>query len=153
MAVSGIGIVSSSTSSSQLPAATLTQQDFLSILLTQLQFQDPLKPMDDEEFVAQLAQFSALEVNTEESAKLDSLISFNSINQGINLLGRTVTVSSSQSGLSGSQAASGVVTAVDFSTGEPLLTVTTSTNTLTSVGLSSVTQVLTPTSTSSTTGN
>jgi flagellar basal-body rod modification protein FlgD len=150
MAISGIGIVSSNSSTSQLPTSTLTQQDFLSILLTQLQFQDPLKPMDDEEFVAQLAQFSALEVNTEASAKLDTLVSFSSINQGVNLLGRTVTINDSQAGLSGSQAASGVVTAVDFSSGEPLLTVTTSTTTLTSVGLANVTLVQQP---SNPTGN
>ena len=144
MAVSGIGIVSSNASSSQLTTSKLTQQDFLNILLTQLQFQDPLKPMDDEEFVAQLAQFSALEVNTEASAKLDTLVSFNSINQGVNLLGRTVAVTNTQAGLSGSQTASGVVTAVDFSSGEPTLTIQTSTTTLTSVGLANVTLVQQP---------
>jgi flagellar basal-body rod modification protein FlgD len=152
MAVTGIGVVSSSNSAAgQLSTSKLTQQDFLNILLTQLQFQDPLKPMDDEQFVAQLAQFSALEVNTEESAKLDTLISFNSINQGVNLLGRTVSVSSSQAGLSGGQGAAGVVTAVDFSSGEPTLTVKTSTTTITSVGLSTVTLVQQPGT--STTGN
>ena len=144
MAVSGIGIVSSNASSSQLTTSKLTQQDFLNILLTQLQFQDPLKPMDDEEFVAQLAQFSALEVNTEASAKLDTLVSFNSINQGVNLLGRTVAVTNTQAGLSGAQTASGVVTAVDFSSGEPTLTIQTSTTTLTSVGLANVTLVQQP---------
>ena len=151
MAVSGIGIVGSGTSSTQSATSTLTQQDFLSILLTQLQFQDPLKPMDDEQFVAQMAQFSALEVNTEESAKLDTLVSFNSINQGVNLLGHTVTVNSNVQGVSGAQTASGIVTAVDFSSGEPMLTVKTSTSTLTSVALNNVTQVLTPTTSS--TGN
>lgn len=151
MAISGIGIVSANNSSSSLTTSKLTQQDFLNILLTQLQFQDPLKPMDDEQFVAQLAQFSALEVNSEESAKLDTLVSFNSINQGVNLLGRTVSVNSSQAGLSGSQAASGVVTAVDFSTGEPTLTVKTSTTTITSVALANVTLVQQPAT--STTGS
>jgi flagellar basal-body rod modification protein FlgD len=147
MAISGIGIVSPNSSSSQLTTSKLTQQDFLNILLTQLQFQDPLKPMDDEQFVAQLAQFSALEVNTEASAKLDTLVSFSSINQGVNLLGRTVAINSTQAGLSGSQAASGVVTAVSFSSGEPTLTIKTSTTTLTSVGLSNVTLVQQPTTT------
>lgn len=141
MAVTGIGIVSASTSAQANQTTTLTQQDFLSILLTQLQFQDPLKPMDDEQFVAQLAQFSALEVNTEGNAKLDSLISYASINQGIGLVGKTVTVNSTQAGLSAASTASGTVSAVDFSTGEPLLTVTTSTNTLTSVPLTNVTLV------------
>jgi flagellar basal-body rod modification protein FlgD len=153
MAVSGIGIVGSNTSTSASATSTLTQQDFLSILLTQLQFQDPLKPMDDEQFVAQLAQFSALEVNTEESAKLDTLLTFTSANQAIGLLGQTVTVTSTQSGVSGTQTYSGTVSAVDFSSGSPQLTINTSSNTLTGVSPSDVTLVQAPTSTTTTSGN
>jgi flagellar basal-body rod modification protein FlgD len=41
--------------------------DFLNILVTQLRYQDPLNPMDDKEFIAQLAQFSALEQMTEQT--------------------------------------------------------------------------------------
>ena len=36
-------------------------QDFLQVLLTQLSWQDPLKPMDNQTFMAQMAQFTALE--------------------------------------------------------------------------------------------
>jgi len=142
MAVSGIGIVSASSTSSAPVTPTLTQQDFLNILITQLQFQDPLQPMNDEQFVAQLAQFSALEINSEESSKLDTLLSFASSNQGINLIGKSVEVStSSQSGATGSTSSSGTVSAVSFATGQPLLTVTTSGNTLTNVPLTSVTLI------------
>lgn len=45
------------------PSNKLGKQDFLRLLVTQLQFQDPMKPMENTEFVAQLAQFSALEGN------------------------------------------------------------------------------------------
>ncbi len=141
-AVSGIGIVGSSTSSTPSGSLNISQQDFLSILLTQLQYQDPLQPMDDQAFLGQLAQFSALEVATQESAQLDNLITFNSMNQAIALLGKTVAVNeSASSGASSSTSASGTVSAVNFSTGAPLLTVTTSSKTLTDVALSSVTLI------------
>lgn len=140
-AVSGIGIVSSDTST---PSGSLniSQQDFLSILLTQLQYQDPLQPMDDEAFLGQLAQFSALEVATQESGQLDNLLTFSGMNQAISLLGKTVAVNESDSsGTSDASSASGTVSAVNFSTGAPLLTVTTSSQTLTDVALSSVTLI------------
>src|SRR5262245_31304467 len=72
--------------------AGIGQEDFLRILLTQLRFQDPLEPTDNQEFVAQLAQFSALEINRQQSEKLDSLLAVQASDQALSLFGRTVEI-------------------------------------------------------------
>ncbi|MFP4416487.1 MAG: flagellar hook capping FlgD N-terminal domain-containing protein [Chitinispirillaceae bacterium] len=51
----------------------LGKQDFLQLLVTQLQYQDPLKPMENTEFVSQLAQFSSLEGNYNIEKAVNSL--------------------------------------------------------------------------------
>jgi len=52
---------------------TLGQADFLRLLTTQLTFQDPLAPADNEAMLAQMAQFSALAASTESSATLEEI--------------------------------------------------------------------------------
>lgn len=117
MAIQSIGAAPTAT---QLPTNTvLGQEDFLKILLTQLQFQDPLKPIDNQEFVAQLAQFTGLEINRQVSDKTDSLLTIQSATQSLGLIGRTVEVNTN----TGSQV--GTVTAISFQGGSPALTVKT----------------------------
>jgi flagellar basal-body rod modification protein FlgD len=117
MSIDAIGLPASSTATSATPAVSET--DFLRILMTQLQFQDPLKPVDNEQFVAQLAQFSALEVAEEQNTKLDSVLTMQNTNQVVALLGRSVEASSPGG------TATGTITAITFSTsGQPTLTLT-----------------------------
>lgn len=64
---------STGSSSSSTPSGNLGQTEFLSLLVAQLQNQDPLNPMDSANFSAQLAQFSSLEQLTQINGKLDGL--------------------------------------------------------------------------------
>lgn len=82
-----------STTSSTMGTTTLGKDTFLKLLTTQLQNQDPTEPVSNEEFVAQLAQFSQLEELQGVSGQLDSLYLVNaSMNNAAmtNLLGREV---------------------------------------------------------------
>lgn len=72
---------------------TLGKQDFLNLLVAQLQNQDPLNPVDDKEFVAQLAQFSSLEQAMQTNERLGLLQNTNTaLNnaQVTGLIGQTV---------------------------------------------------------------
>jgi flagellar basal-body rod modification protein FlgD len=131
MQVSAVGLNTTGTSPTSRNA-TVSQDDFLRILLTQLRFQDPMKPVDNQDFVAQLAQFSALEINRQSGEKLDTLLSISATSQAMALVGKSVEVSAATG------AGAGTVTAVSFSSGEPKLTVRTSTTTLVDVRLSDV---------------
>lgn len=118
------------------PSANISIQDFLRILTTQLNNQDPLKPMDNAAFVAQLAQFSALEEAQQTNDKLDSLLNIQAASQSIGLIGKTVEVNSSGS------SQSGTVSALDFSSGQAQLSVTiTGGQTLTGISLSQITNI------------
>jgi flagellar basal-body rod modification protein FlgD len=71
---------------------TLGKDDFLKILLTQLTHQDPTKPLEDKEFVAQMAQFSTLEQMSNMNSELSNLYALLARSQAYGLLGKNVEI-------------------------------------------------------------
>lgn len=61
----------------------LGQEDFTKILVTQLQYQDPLEPMDDREFITQMTQFSQLEQLTSLNSNQEKHAALNMLNQEV----------------------------------------------------------------------
>lgn len=115
---------------------TLNQEEFLKVLLAQLRFQDPMKPMDNQQFLAQMAQFSSLEQTRQLGERIDQLLTIQASTQSIGLLGKTVEV------VNGGAASIGVVTTLAFKDGQPALTVkTASGDFLTDLALSQISLV------------
>lgn len=73
---------------------TLGKDDFLKLLVTQMQFQDPLKPMDNTELTAQLTQFSSLDqltsINDNITKMSDNQGGLNDV-QSVNFIGKEIT--------------------------------------------------------------
>ena len=74
------------------PQQSLGKDDFLSILITQLKYQDPSAPMEDKQFIAQMAQFSTLEQMTNMAKDFSSLTSMLMGNEASTALGKSVEI-------------------------------------------------------------
>ena len=74
----------------RVPVKMLGQNEFLKLLVTQMRNQDPMKPVSDTEFIAQMAQFSSLEQTKTMSADITKLRQGNDFLQATNLLGKEV---------------------------------------------------------------
>jgi len=88
------------------PQQNLGKDDFLKILITQLSYQDPTAPMEDKQFIAQMAQFSTLEQMTSMSKDFSKLTSMLMGNEASTSLGKSVEI------LEGERTIQGVVQAV-----------------------------------------
>ncbi|MCI5523720.1 MAG: flagellar hook assembly protein FlgD [Spirochaetia bacterium] len=71
---------------------SLGKDDFLKLLIAQLSNQDPTSPMENTEFIAQMAQFSSLEQMTNMNQEFYKLNSMLSGNQAVSTLGKTVDI-------------------------------------------------------------
>lgn len=83
------------------PRQQLNQDDFLKLLTTQLSNQDPLKPMEDTQFIAQMAQFSSLQQATTLTKDFEAFSSAQKIFSAQNLLSKTVSLTSDETVVTG----------------------------------------------------
>ncbi|MHB9130798.1 MAG: flagellar hook assembly protein FlgD [Armatimonadota bacterium] len=97
----------------------LDKNAFLNLLMTQLKYQDPMKPMDDQAFIAQMAQFSSLEKMQEVSAKLDIVAASAVSSTATSLIGHRVTLL----GPYDDAPTMGLVQAIAFEGGQPRLVI------------------------------
>ena len=71
-------------------AAGIDQDQYLKLLVAQVQNQNPLDPVSDTEFISQLAQFNQLSSLQTLNANFSELLKFQQLGQGSNLIGKTV---------------------------------------------------------------
>jgi len=82
----------SKTANSTDKTSSLDQDDFLALLTTQLQHQDPLDPMDDTDFIAQMANFTSLEQTKDISSTVKSMSQAQQTLGLTSYLGKNVTI-------------------------------------------------------------
>ena len=129
-------VQTASTEQTATNAFGLGFQDLLRIVLTQLTYQDPLKPMDNFEFVSQLAQFSQIQQTQTMSDRILGILQAQATNQATGVLGRFVDIPSGQAMITGK------VTSISFQSGEPQLTIETRDGrTLSGIALTSVSRI------------
>jgi flagellar basal-body rod modification protein FlgD len=74
------------------PQQNLGRDDFLKLLITQLSYQDPTAPMEDKEFIAQMAQFSSLEQMTSMAGDFAKLTQMLMAGEATSALGKSVEI-------------------------------------------------------------
>ena len=78
--------------------AELGQQQFLELMVKQLQYQDPLEPVGQQEFLQQMAQFSMVEGFEQLNTQFADVLKLQTLNQGTDLIGQTVEYQDSVTG-------------------------------------------------------
>lgn len=88
----------SGTTSGSGYSSQIANTEYLELLTIQLQNQDPLDPVSQEDFTAQLAQFSMLEGIEGLNTSFESMLQLQEISQGLNLVGKSVDYLNTVSG-------------------------------------------------------
>ena len=90
----------------RVASSELGKDDFLKLLMAQMTNQDPTSPMENTEFIAQMAQFSSLEQMTNMSQNFEKMTAMFNSSEAQGMLGRTVQID-----LGAEQSTTGVVEA------------------------------------------
>jgi flagellar basal-body rod modification protein FlgD len=120
MQLASINSTTATSGGSTSPALeeTLGKDAFLKLLITQIRYQDPLSPLENSEFIAQLAQFSSLEQMQQMNTGLWTAQLMAAGTQALSLVGRHVIAQEP-----GADPIEGTVDAVSFRDGTPILLV------------------------------
>ena len=100
------------------PSDNLGENDFLKLMMDQLQNQDPLNPSDPTQYMAELANFSSLEQQTQIAQSTASAATQQASTSALGLLGHTVSYKDA-----GGVTQTGTVSKVDFTSSGPALTI------------------------------
>jgi flagellar basal-body rod modification protein FlgD len=117
----GAGTSTDTTGTSTIPVTaqkTLGQDDFLKLLAQQFQSQDPMKPMDDTSFIAQMAQFTSLQQSSAMAKDMNDMKAEQQRATANSYLGHRVTVDAG-----GGNTISGDVAGVEITDGTPRLVI------------------------------
>ena len=101
------------------PNGTLSQANFLQLLVAQMRNQDPLNPLNPTDFMAQLAQLTTVQGIQQMNTNFSSLLLMQGLAQGTSLIGKNVAYSKPNS----TQTAQGVVQAVSVAGGNVSLVI------------------------------
>lgn len=127
LALPGAGALANQAGRTENAANKLTENfdTFLTLLTEQLQNQDPLDPMDAQQFTEQLTQFSSVEQLISSNRSLESLLALQSANSRMgaaDFIGREITVSSNAAPLKDGEAKWGYVLPREAATNEVMIT-------------------------------
>ncbi len=119
-----IGVNQPSTSSSGSNGLTVDPNEFLTLLTTELQNQDPTQPQDPTQSVTQLAQFSALQYQQQLASSFSNFQSTFGVMQAASLIGKQATVVETSTSTGNSSTVTGTVSSISVQNGTPYFTMT-----------------------------
>lgn len=116
--IKSTGTVMPGTQAASGKNSELGKDQFLKLFVAQLQHQDPMNPMQDQDFMGQMASFSTLEQVTNLATANEAMAGHLQLSQSVGLIGRTVTWTDADK-----VSHTGVVEKVTQKDGQPVLTV------------------------------